>query len=94
MALQFLSTLFTQETKYWHVGATVLERQCTAALSDVVNGPSANQLCELLMQVCGHVGLPWSWSNQSIQIKNQLCVLCPYLMVNARVLKNGPFRTL
>ncbi|XP_055364222.1 rotatin [Betta splendens] len=50
MALQFLSTLFTQETKYRHIGATALEPQGTTALTEVVNGPSSSQLCELLIQ--------------------------------------------
>ncbi|XP_026218879.1 rotatin isoform X2 [Anabas testudineus] len=50
VALQFLCTVFTQETKSRGVGPTDSASKCATALSDILNGPSASQLCELLMQ--------------------------------------------
>lgn len=53
VALQFLCTLFTQETKSRGLETTTSNSKCATTLSDIVNGPLASQLCELLMQVCG-----------------------------------------
>ncbi|KAM9337415.1 rotatin [Symphorus nematophorus] len=47
-ALQFLRTVFTEETK--GQGVEVTTSKHVSALSDVVNGPSASQLCEVLLQ--------------------------------------------
>ncbi|XP_074478622.1 rotatin isoform X2 [Sebastes fasciatus] len=49
-ALQFLSTIFTEETKSLGVEVTTSNSKHAAALSDIVSGPSASQLCELLLQ--------------------------------------------
>lgn len=56
VALQFLSTVFTEETKSQGVEVTTSNAKHATALSDIVNGPSASQLCELLLQVCGGGG--------------------------------------
>ncbi|XP_067433989.1 rotatin [Thunnus thynnus] len=50
VALQFLRTIFTEETK--RRGAEVTTSSCkhATALSDILNGPSASRLCELLLQ--------------------------------------------
>uniref|UniRef100_UPI0037E73CA0 rotatin n=1 Tax=Semicossyphus pulcher TaxID=241346 RepID=UPI0037E73CA0 len=48
VALQFLCTVFTEETKSQAVDVT--NSKPAPALSDVVNGASASQLCELLLQ--------------------------------------------
>lgn len=56
VALQFLSTVFTEETKNQGVEVTTSNAKHATALSDIVNGPSASQLCELLLQVCGGGG--------------------------------------
>lgn len=56
MALQFLCTIFKEETKSLGVEVTTSNSKHATALSDIVNGPSANQLCELLLQVCGDGG--------------------------------------
>ncbi|XP_018529520.1 LOW QUALITY PROTEIN: rotatin [Lates calcarifer] len=48
VALQFLCTVCTEETKSRGVGATT--SKCATTLADIVNGPSASQLCELLLQ--------------------------------------------
>ncbi|XP_031137959.1 rotatin isoform X3 [Sander lucioperca] len=48
VALQFLRTIFTEETK--SVDVTTSNPKRATALSDIVNGPSASQLCELLLQ--------------------------------------------
>uniref|UniRef100_A0A8C4I6X8 Rotatin n=1 Tax=Dicentrarchus labrax TaxID=13489 RepID=A0A8C4I6X8_DICLA len=50
VALQFLCTIFTEETKRQGVEVTTSKSKHATALSDVVNGPSASQLCELLLQ--------------------------------------------
>ncbi|XP_022599965.1 rotatin [Seriola dumerili] len=50
VALQFLCTIFTEEAKSRGVEATTPNSKYAAALSDIVNGPSASQLCELLLQ--------------------------------------------
>ncbi|KAM7369970.1 hypothetical protein PAMP_011257 [Pampus punctatissimus] len=50
MALQFLCTVFTEETKRRAVEVTTLSSKHATALSDILNGPSVNQLCELLLQ--------------------------------------------
>ncbi|XP_033988316.1 LOW QUALITY PROTEIN: rotatin [Trematomus bernacchii] len=47
-ALQFLSTVFTEETK--SLGAEVTNYKHVSALWDILNGPSASQLCDLLLQ--------------------------------------------
>lgn len=56
VALQFLCTIFKEETKSQGVEVTTSNSKHTTALSDIVNGPSANQLCELLLQVRGGGG--------------------------------------
>ncbi|XP_028424991.1 rotatin isoform X1 [Perca flavescens] len=48
VALQFLCTIFTEETK--SVDVTTSNPKQATALSGIVNGPSASQLCELLLQ--------------------------------------------
>ncbi|XP_070783994.1 rotatin [Enoplosus armatus] len=48
VALQFLCTIFTEETK--SVVVTTSNSKHATALSDIVNGPSASQLCEVLLQ--------------------------------------------
>ncbi|XP_056289869.1 rotatin isoform X3 [Pseudoliparis swirei] len=50
VALQFLSTMFTVETKSLGVEVTTSDSKHAPALSDIVIGPSASQLCELLLQ--------------------------------------------
>lgn len=55
-ALQFLSAVFTEEIKGQGVEVTTSNPDYTSALSDVLNGPSASQLCELLLQVRGDGG--------------------------------------
>ncbi|XP_041817044.1 rotatin isoform X2 [Chelmon rostratus] len=50
VALQFVSTVFTEETKGQGVEVTASNSKHATALCDVVNGPSASQLCELLLQ--------------------------------------------
>ncbi|KAM3593832.1 uncharacterized protein V6R79_022713 [Siganus canaliculatus] len=49
-ALQFLCAVFTQETKSQSFGVTTSNSEHATALSGVVNGHWASQLCELLMQ--------------------------------------------
>lgn len=51
VALQFLCTIFTEEAKSRSGEATAPDSKYAAALSDIMNGPSASQLCELLLQV-------------------------------------------
>ncbi|XP_074549511.1 rotatin isoform X3 [Halichoeres trimaculatus] len=48
VALQFLCAIFTEETKTQ--GVDVSNSKPASALSDIVNGPSASQLCDLLLQ--------------------------------------------
>uniref|UniRef100_A0A3P8VNZ8 Rotatin n=1 Tax=Cynoglossus semilaevis TaxID=244447 RepID=A0A3P8VNZ8_CYNSE len=51
VALQFLSTVFTEETsRRQRVTASNSNSVHETSLSDIVNGPSATQLCELLLQ--------------------------------------------
>ncbi|KAF7659129.1 hypothetical protein LDENG_00002670 [Lucifuga dentata] len=50
VALQFLCTLFSEETKRQGVEVTTLTSKHATPLFDVLNGPSASQLCELLLQ--------------------------------------------
>uniref|UniRef100_A0A8C2ZKS9 Rotatin n=1 Tax=Cyclopterus lumpus TaxID=8103 RepID=A0A8C2ZKS9_CYCLU len=50
VALQFLSTIFTVELKSLGVEVTTSDSKHATALSDIVNGPPASQLCELLLQ--------------------------------------------
>ncbi|KAM9332619.1 LOW QUALITY PROTEIN: rotatin [Pholidichthys leucotaenia] len=50
VALQFLCTVFSVETKSRDEGVTGSSCKHSTSLSDVLNGPSANQLCELLLQ--------------------------------------------
>ncbi|KAM8730870.1 rotatin isoform 3-T3 [Acanthopagrus schlegelii] len=49
-ALQFLRTVFTEETKSQGVEVTTSHSAHASTLSDIVIGPSASQLCELLLQ--------------------------------------------
>lgn len=53
VALRFLCTVFTEETKRLGVEVTTANSTNATALSDIVNGPSASQLCEMLLQVRG-----------------------------------------
>ncbi len=53
VALQFLSAVFKEETKSQGVEVPTSNSKHATALSDIVNGPLANQLCELLLQVRG-----------------------------------------
>ncbi|XP_037829180.1 rotatin isoform X2 [Kryptolebias marmoratus] len=48
--LQFLSTVFTEETKCRSKEVTSSVSKHRTNLSDILNGPSASQLCELLLQ--------------------------------------------
>ncbi|XP_068613541.1 rotatin-like [Brachionichthys hirsutus] len=50
VALQFLSTVFTEEMNSQGVDVTTSNPKHAAAVSDIVNSPSASQLCELLLQ--------------------------------------------
>ncbi|CAK6971229.1 rotatin [Scomber scombrus] len=50
VALQFLCTVFTEETKRLGVEATTSSCKDATALSDILNGPSSSQLCEMLLQ--------------------------------------------
>ncbi|XP_077952021.1 rotatin isoform X2 [Gasterosteus aculeatus] len=50
VALQFLSTIFTAETDSRGAEVQTSNSKPAAALSDIVNGPSASELCELLLQ--------------------------------------------
>ncbi|XP_039982476.1 rotatin isoform X2 [Xiphias gladius] len=50
VTLQFLCAIFTEETKSRGVEATNCNSKYATALSDIVNGPSASHLCELLLQ--------------------------------------------
>ncbi|XP_044195829.1 rotatin isoform X1 [Thunnus albacares] len=50
VALQFLRTIFTEETKRRGVEVTTSSCKHATALSDILNGPSASRLCELLLQ--------------------------------------------
>uniref|UniRef100_A0A1A7XBW8 Rotatin n=2 Tax=Iconisemion striatum TaxID=60296 RepID=A0A1A7XBW8_9TELE len=49
-ALQFLSTVFTEETTRRGVEVTNSTSERDSSLSEVLNGASASQLCELLLQ--------------------------------------------
>ena len=49
VTLQFLSALFTEETKRAEI--TTSNFRHVTPLSDIVNGPSGSQLCELLLLV-------------------------------------------
>ncbi|XP_061661495.1 rotatin isoform X2 [Syngnathoides biaculeatus] len=49
-ALQFLSTIFAEETKRREEVVTTLNPDRVATLADVLGGPSASQLCDLLLQ--------------------------------------------
>lgn len=53
VALQFLCTVFTEETKSQSVEITNANSEHATALTEIVIGPSASQLCELLLQVYG-----------------------------------------
>nr|XP_054607097.1 rotatin isoform X3 [Nothobranchius furzeri] len=48
--LQFLSTVFTEETKRRSVEVTNSTSKRDSGLSEILNGASASQLCELLLQ--------------------------------------------
>uniref|UniRef100_A0A671XHA6 Rotatin n=1 Tax=Sparus aurata TaxID=8175 RepID=A0A671XHA6_SPAAU len=50
VALQFLRTVFTEETKSQGAEDTTSHSAHASALSDIMIGPSASQLCELLLQ--------------------------------------------
>ncbi|XP_061614048.1 rotatin isoform X3 [Phyllopteryx taeniolatus] len=50
VALQFLSTIFAEETKRRQGAVTTLNSDHGATLADVLSGPSASQLCDLLLQ--------------------------------------------
>ncbi|XP_069007751.1 rotatin [Embiotoca jacksoni] len=50
VALQFLCTIFTEETKSRSEEVTTSNSEHGTPLSDILNGPSASQLCELLLQ--------------------------------------------
>ncbi|KAM4718964.1 rotatin isoform 2-T2 [Anableps anableps] len=49
-ALQFLSTVFTEETKLCGTELKSSTSKHSSTLSDILNGPSASELCELLLQ--------------------------------------------
>uniref|UniRef100_A0A3Q2X1X5 Rotatin n=1 Tax=Haplochromis burtoni TaxID=8153 RepID=A0A3Q2X1X5_HAPBU len=50
VALQFLCTVFTEETKSRSQEVTTSNSKYVRSLSDVLNSPSASELCELLLQ--------------------------------------------
>lgn len=80
VALQFVSTVFTEETKGQGVEVTASNSKHATALCDVVNGPSASQLCELLLQVRGAgVGARGSLSNLGTQWELELTYLMTFL---------------
>lgn len=56
-ALQFLCTVFTEETKSRGAEVPTSTSKHAAALRDIVNAPPARQLCEMLLQVCGGGGV-------------------------------------
>lgn len=70
VALQFLATVFTEETKCRTEAITNSER--SSPLLDILNGPPANQLCELLLQVRG-------WGARTIMRVSSVisCPFCP-----------------
>ncbi|PWA18063.1 hypothetical protein CCH79_00004247 [Gambusia affinis] len=49
-ALQFLSTVFTEETRLCGTELQSSTSKHSSTLSDILNGPSASELCELLLQ--------------------------------------------
>lgn len=55
-ALYFLCTIFTEETKSRSEELTTLNCKNATPLSEMLNGPAASQLCELLLQVGGDAG--------------------------------------
>lgn len=66
VALQFLCALFTEETKSQSVEVT----NANSSFTEIVVGPSASQLCELLLQVCGVGHVVWSrWPHFVLGIK-------------------------
>ncbi|XP_068160422.1 rotatin isoform X2 [Antennarius striatus] len=50
MALQFLSTVFTEEMNSQRVEVNTSNSKHTTTVSDIVNSPLASELCELLLQ--------------------------------------------
>lgn len=56
-ALQFLGTVFTEETKSRGAEVLTSTSKPAAALRDIVNAPPVSQLCEMLLQVCGGGGV-------------------------------------
>uniref|UniRef100_A0A667ZBX6 Rotatin n=1 Tax=Myripristis murdjan TaxID=586833 RepID=A0A667ZBX6_9TELE len=50
VALQFICVLFSEETKRQSLEVNTPASRCVSALSDILNGPPASQLCELLLQ--------------------------------------------
>ena len=69
VTLQFLCEIFTEETKSRGVEATTSTSKYAAALCDIVNGPSASQLCELLLQVRG--GGVGTWQSVSTLVHSE-----------------------
>lgn len=71
-ALQFLSTIFTEETKSLGAEVTTSSSKHAATVSDVVSGPSASQLCELLLQVHGggRLNLIFASLNRIMNVSN------------------------
>lgn len=51
-ALQFLSTVLTEETKRQSFEDTTSNSKRVPSLCDIVKSPSADQLWELLLEVC------------------------------------------
>lgn len=54
-ALQFVTAFFTEEAKCCSEEPTSSNSKHSTTLSDILNGPSASQLCELFVQVSGCV---------------------------------------
>lgn len=50
-ALQFLTTIFTEETKCRNKEVTSSASKPGTKLSDTLNGPTAGELCEMLLRV-------------------------------------------
>ena len=86
MALQFLRTVFTEETKSQGVEVTTSHSAHASTLSDIVIGPSASQLCELLLQVHGSCWQCRSWMDRFFsfggpkrELNSRFCHISMYL---------------
>lgn len=104
-ALQFLGTVFTEETKSRGAEVPTSTSKHAAALRDIMSAPPASQLCEMLLRVCGGGGV--IIINYLAAIKNNIYIyVCAhdksrknidassfFLSADARTLRRRPFRT-